>query len=175
MQLFLFLFLFYNWKTFFSIVNSFVKKKVYLNTLKYWYYTEFNKVLLYLILSNTLEYTRTNDIDLSKSLLVHCCQLQKFARPLYSIFFSTGNRKSWNVLEVFCILLARFGPTLVEYLLNSSVILFYSLTINIYWYRKSVRVKFTFSSDLFHYLPCAFPVSILGICNNRVWSNVNDV
>ena len=33
-----------------------------------------------------------------------------------SIFFSTGNGKSSNV---FCILLARFGLTLVNYLLNS--------------------------------------------------------
>ena len=41
-------------------------------------------------------------------------------RSLYSIFFCTGNRKSSNVLDVFCILLARFGPTFVKYLLNSS-------------------------------------------------------
>ena len=41
-------------------------------------------------------------------------------RSLYSIFFCTGNRKSSNVLDVFCILLGRFGPTFVKYLSNSS-------------------------------------------------------
>ena len=57
--------------------------------------------------------------------LLHFTDLKAFpdssnVRSLYSIFFSTGNRKSSKVLDVFCTLLARFGHTFVEYLLNSS-------------------------------------------------------
>ena len=46
-------------------------------------------------------------------------------RSLHTIFFCTGNRKSSNILDVLCILLARFGPTFVNYLLHSSAMLFF--------------------------------------------------
>ena len=79
-------------------------------------------------------------------------------RSLYSIFFSTGNRKSSNVLDVFYILLARFGPTFVKYLLNSSAMrLFFFIEIPLTFIDLGnlLELIFTFSLDFFHYLSCA--------------------
>ena len=85
-------------------------------------------------------------------------------RSLYSTFFCTENRKSSNVMcFVSC------WPDLVlfiEFLCNATI-LSYGLSINIYLSRKSVRVKFTFSRNFFHYLPCACHV-ILTILKYRL-------
>ena len=66
-------------------------------------------------------------ITMSPAALLRFTDLKAFSnsskvRSLYSIFFPTGNRKSSNVLDLFCILLSRFGPILVKYLLNSSAV-----------------------------------------------------
>ena len=107
--------------------------------------------------------------------LLYFTELKDFSnsskvKTLYSIFFCTENRKSWNVLDVFCILLARFSPTFVKYWLNFSAMrlfFFYRLSIKMYWFRKSFRVNFTFSRDFFHYLPCACHV-VLTILKYRL-------
>ena len=94
-------------------------------------------------------------------------------RSWYSIFFFMGNRNSSNYLDVFSILLARFGPIFVKHFsafiwfLCNVTILFYRLSINIYWFRISVRVSFIFSRDFFHYLPRACYV-ILRILKYRL-------
>ena len=49
-------------------------------------------------------------------------------RHLYSILFYTENRQFSNVLDVFCIFLARFVPTVVYYLLNSSAMRLFIFT-----------------------------------------------
>ena len=71
--------------------------------------------------------------------LIRFTELKTFSvsskvKCLYSTFFSTRYRKSSNVLDVFYILLARFGPIFVKYLLNSSAMRLF----------KSLRVEFTF-------------------------------
>ena len=91
-------------------------------------------------------------------------------RSLYSIFFSTGNRKSSNVLDVFYILLARFGPTFVKYLLNSSAMrLFFFIEIPLTFIDLGnlLELIFTFSLDFFHYLSCACHV-ILTVVKYRL-------
>ena len=65
-------------------------------------------------------------ISSCRAVLLRFIDLKAFSnsskvRKLYFMSFSTGNEKNANVLEVFYILLSRFGPILINYLLNSSV------------------------------------------------------
>ena len=61
-----------------------------------------------------------------------------------------GNRKSSNVLDVFCILLARFGLTFVKYLLNPSAMrlfFFIDFPLTFVDLGSLLELTFTFSRD----------------------------
>ena len=87
---------------------------------------------------------------------------------LHSIFFCTGNRKSSNVLDVFCILMVRFGPAFVKYLWNPSVMrLFFFIDFLLTFIDLGNLLELTFSRDFFYYFPCACHV-ILTILKYRL-------
>ena len=89
-------------------------------------------------------------------------------RFLCSMFFCTGNRKSSNVLDVFCILLVRFGPAFVKYLWNPSVMrLFFFIDFLLTFIDLGNLLELTFSRDFFYYFPCACHV-ILTILKYRL-------